>query len=160
MISIRPIQSTDNPKLAMIIRRTLTEFGADKLGTVYSDPSTDSLSDLFVSPQSIYFVAEEKGIILGGGGIYPTQGLPTGTCELVKMYLSPGARGKGIGRQIIDLCFDFAKKNGFEQIYLESMPELAHAIAIYEHLGFRKINSPLGQSGHYNCDIWMVKSIQ
>jgi len=159
MITIRTIRATDNAPLAVIIRQTLAEFGAAKHGTVYYDESTDHLSDIFDVPNSAYFVAEENGIVLGGGGIYPTQGLPSNTCELVKMYLLPEARGKGIGRKIMDQCFAFAKKQGFEQIYLESMPELAHAVTIYERLGFRKIKSPLGDSGHYSCDIWMLKNI-
>ena len=160
MISIRSIKSTDNAPLALIIRQALAEFGADKPGTVYTDPSTDYLSKIFDNKSSIYFVAEENGIILGGGGIYPTQGLPEGTCELVKMYLTPQARGKGIGRKIMDECFAFAKKAGYQQIYLESMPELAHAVAIYERLGFERIGTPLGQSGHFSCNIWMLKSIK
>ena len=159
MINIRPIRSTDDKYLAIIIRQTLAEFGADKPGTVFFDQSTDALSNLFDNNQSSYFVVEENGSILGGGGIYPTEGLPSGTCELVKMYLSSKARGLGIGRKIMDQCFTFAKKMGYQQIYIETMPELAHAVKVYEHLGFQRIKAPLGKSGHYGCNIWMIKSI-
>ena len=43
----------------------------------------------------------ERREMVGGGGIYPTKGLPEKTCELVKMYLLPVARGKGVGKMII-----------------------------------------------------------
>lgn len=86
-ITIRPIQPSDNPDLALIVRNTLVEFGAANPGTVYFDSTTDSLFELFQVPNAAYFVAEANGKILGGGGIYPTEGLPEGTCELVKCTL-------------------------------------------------------------------------
>jgi putative acetyltransferase len=86
-IIIRTIQATDNFVLAKIIRNALEEFKANKPGTVYFDDTTDNLSEVFKTAGSIYFVAEENGTVLGGGGIYPTQNLPAGTCELVKLPL-------------------------------------------------------------------------
>ena len=62
----------------------------------------------YFKPRSHYFVAEINGEV-GGGGIYPTDGLPEDTCELVKMYLLPQARGAGLGRTLIEKCIDKAK---------------------------------------------------
>ena len=155
---IRPIQPSDNPFLARIVRDTLTEFGANHPGTVYYDATTDALSELFQKPRSVYYVAEtEEGQITGGGGIYPTEGLPEDTCELVKMYLSPEARGKGLGRSIIERCLETAKSYGFKQIYIESMPELKQALKIYEKFGFEYLPAQLGNSGHFGCKLWMAR---
>ena len=96
-IQIRRIQPSDNPHLALIVWNTLAEFGAANPGTVFFDPTTDALFELFQTPKAAYFVAETEGKILGGSGIYPTEGLPEDTCELVKMYLLPEARGIGLG---------------------------------------------------------------
>lgn len=157
-ILIRPIQSDDNIALAQIIRKALEEFGANHPGTVYFDDSTDHLFELFnATPQSQYLVAEKDGKIMGGAGIFPTEGLPKHTCELVKMYLLPEARGKGLGKQMINLCMELAKEKGFEQMYLETMPELKKAIDIYEKFGFTFLNAPMGNSGHTGCDICMIK---
>ncbi|MCG7859353.1 GNAT family N-acetyltransferase, partial [Flavihumibacter sediminis] len=98
---IRPIQPGDNPELALIIRTALTEFGANKPGTVYYDESTDHLFELFQTPGSCYFIAEENNQLLGGAGLFPTPGLPEGWGELVKMYLRKEARGLGLGRKLI-----------------------------------------------------------
>ena len=46
---------------------------------------------------SVYYVAQYQDLILGGGGIFPSDGLPYDTCELVKMYLVPEARGLRTG---------------------------------------------------------------
>lgn len=158
-IIIKTILPEDNKALAKIIRNSLEEFKANKPGTVYFDETTDNLSEVFKTPNSIYFVAEADGVLLGGGGIYPTQNLPAGTCELVKLYLSNAARGKGIGKLLMEKCFTAAKDLGYKKMYLETMPELNIAVPMYEKMGFTYLQSPQGNSGHGGCDIWMIKDL-
>ena len=159
-ICIRPIEARDNKSIASIIRTALEEFGANKPGTVYFDASTDDLYNLFKNQSgSVYFVAEENGVLLGGAGIFPTEGLPEGVCELVKMYLAKEARGKGLGQKMIQHVMNWAKENGYKTVYLETMPELAKAVKVYEHFGFEYLNGPMGNSGHCGCDLWMSKQL-
>jgi putative acetyltransferase len=158
-ITIRSIQPSDNPELAVIVRNTLTEFGANVPGTVFFDPTTDALFELFQTPKAAYFVAEANGKILGGGGIYPTEGLPETTCELVKMYLLPEARGLGLGRSLIEQCLKTAVAHGFQQIYLETLPELKLAVKVYEKYGFEYLTAPLGNTKHFGCGLWMLKKL-
>jgi len=159
MIFIRPIQPSDNVLLASIIRNTLKEFGANHPGTVYFDNSTDHLYEVFRADRSYYFVAEMDGRIVGGGGIFPTSGLPVDTCELVKMYLLPEARGIGLGRSILEKCMESAREFGFSRIYLETMPELNLALKTYEKMGFTYLCSPMGNSGHFGCDLHMIRDL-
>lgn len=160
-ISIRTICEEDNQPLAAIIRKTLEEFGANHPGTVYFDPTTDALFQLFSNtPGSVYFVAEKGGVIVGGGGIFPSHGLPPDTCELVKMYLLPEVRGLGLGRKIIEACIQFAKDSGYQNIYIETMPELKKAMDTYEKFGFVYLDGPLGQTGHFGCELWMLKKLE
>ena len=158
-IQIRPIQLTDNAGIAKVIRATLEEFGANKPGTVYFDESTDHLYELFQVPGAIYHIALLNDEIVGGGGIYPTAGLPSDTCELVKMYILQRVRGIGLGRMLIQKSLDFAKEVGYRRVYLETMPELKQALATYQKFGFQYINQPMGNSGHFGCDLWMLKEL-
>jgi putative acetyltransferase len=158
-IIIRNIQPSDNPELAVIVRNTLTEFGANVPGTVYFDPTTDALFELFQTPKAAYFVAEANGKILGGGGIYPTDGLPENTCELVKMYLLPEARGIGLGRTLIERCLEAACEMGFQQVYLETLNELHLALKIYAKFGFEYLKAPMGNTKHFGCGLWMLKKL-
>jgi putative acetyltransferase len=158
-IRIRNIEWSDNAQLAVIVRDTLTEFGANVPGTVYFDPTTDALYELFQTPRSAYFIAEMEGKIVGGGGIYPTENLPSDTCELVKMYLLPEARGIGLGRMMMERCLETAQSNGFEQVYLETLPELKQAVKVYEKFGFEYLCAPLGNSKHFGCGLWMLKKL-
>ncbi len=159
-ITIRNIELKDNVAIAAVIRAALTEFGANKPGTVYYDPTTDHLFELFQTEGgSVYYIAEIDGTIVGGCGIFPTEGLPTGTCELVKLYLSNTARGTGLGKKLLLQSMQWAKENGYTQVYLESMPELSKAVAIYENVGFERLTQAMGNSGHCGCDIWMLKKL-
>ncbi|PZR27345.1 MAG: GNAT family N-acetyltransferase [Citrobacter freundii] len=158
-ITIRPIRQSDNAALAVIIRNALEEFGANHPGTVYYDASTDALYELFREPGSGYFVATKDEELLGGGGIFPTAGLPGDTCELVKMYLRPDARGTGLGKKLIETSLDFARNAGYKNVYLETMPELKPALKVYEKFGFKYLDGPLGDSGHTGCSLWMSREV-
>jgi putative acetyltransferase len=159
MLIFRNIQKEDNAVIAGIVKNTLAEFGANHPGTVYYDPSTDTLFEVFQTPRSVYFIAELDGKVIGGGGIYPTAGLPDDTCELVKMYLLPKGRGLGLGRTLIEKCITAAAENGFKKIYLETMPELKQALKVYAKFGFEYLKGPMGNSGHTGCSLWMLKEL-
>jgi putative acetyltransferase len=158
-ILIRDLEQKDNALLALVVRNTLKEFGADHPGTVYFDKTTDALYEVFQAENAAYFAAEIDGKLVGGAGIYPTEGLPVDTCELVKMYLLPEARGIGLGKKLIAECLKKAKQNGFNRVYLESMPELSQALKVYEKFGFEYLTKPMGNSGHFGCSLWMLKEL-
>lgn len=158
-ITYRNIKEKDNKELADLIRSVFREFNIDRPGTVYYDPTTDNLYELFKTTGSVYWIAEEKGTMAGGCGIYPTPGLPEGCAELVKFYLLSTWRSKGIGRMLMEKCFESARQIGYTQLYLESLPELSKAVSMYLKSGFRHIPHALGNSGHFGCNIWMVKDL-
>ncbi|MFC6099859.1 GNAT family N-acetyltransferase [Olivibacter domesticus] len=158
-IIIRVIKDTDNVALAKILRNSLDEFNVPQEGTVYTDPTTDNLYALFKPSNSIYYVAEEDGVILGGCGVYPTEGLPKKCAELVKFYLSNQSRGKGIGKMMLEKCFTAAAALGYTHLYLESFPQFEKAVSMYEKAGFEMLSGPLGNSGHFACTIWMLKKL-
>ncbi|MES2703062.1 MAG: GNAT family N-acetyltransferase [Bacteroidota bacterium] len=157
--TIRPLERGDNMAIAAIIRSVLAEFKADKPGTVYYDPTTDDLYTLFATEGARYWILEEDGAMAGGAGVYATAGLPDGCCELVKLYLLPAGRGKGYGKLLIEKCFATARELGYKQVYLETMPELKMAMSLYERCGFKYLDGPMGKTGHYGCDLWMLKEL-
>lgn len=157
--TIRVIQPEDDAVIAAVIRAVLEEHGVNRPGTAYFDDSLQHMSDFYLTANSIYLVCLTEGKIVGGAGVYPTEGLPPGTCELVKMYLLPQARGKGLGKALITQCMDFARQKGYTNMYLETMPELQAAVRIYDKLGFTLLPHALGNSGHFSCTIRMIREI-
>lgn len=156
---IRELKEKDNKELAQMIREVFHEHEAPQCGTVYSDPTTDDLFTLFKKLKSVLWVAEINQKAVGCCGIYPTNALPEGCAELVKFYLAKEARGKGIGKELMQKSVSFAREAGYKQIYLESLPHFDTAIAMYEKEGFIRLNEALGESGHSTCNIWMLKSL-
>lgn len=154
-MTIRPIKQSDNSILAAHIREVFEEHDAPKIGTVYSDPTTDDLFSLFKEDRSVLWVAADGDQVYGCCGIYPTEGLEDDTVELVKFYIPARYRKLGYGRDLLAKSIASAHEMGYKKIYLESIPQYARAISIYEKLGFKMIDHPLGNSGHCGCDIWM-----
>lgn len=155
-VSIRQVNKEDEPILASIIRTTFEEFNAPRVGTVYSDPTTDNLFDLFNRSAAELWVAVINNQVVGCCGIYPTEGLPEKVAELVKFYITASARGYGIGKMLMNKCIQTAKEFGYEKLYLESMPQFSNAVNFYKQLGFSELDRPMGNSGHTSCSIWMM----
>jgi len=158
-VIITPVEEKDNLSLARMIRKVFEEHDAPRQGTVYSDPTTDNLSLLFQTPRSVLWVAKIQNENVGCCGIYPTKGLPLNCAELVKFYLTREARGRGIGRELMEYCIQSAKDFNYTQLYLESLPHFSRAVSMYEKQGFVRLDHPLGQSEHTACNIWMVKEL-
>ncbi|GHS93556.1 N-acetyltransferase [Bacteroidia bacterium] len=156
----RKIEKYDNLPLANVIRTVFEEHEAPQKGTVYSDPTTDDLYRLFGAEKSVLWVAVVEQEIVGCCGIYPTDGLPENCAELVKFYLSVHARGKGIGKTLMEKSIESAKEFGYKRLYLESLSQFSNAVRIYEKQGFVRIDKPLGKSGHITCNIWMIKELE
>ncbi|GAA4274639.1 GNAT family N-acetyltransferase [Aquimarina gracilis] len=158
-IKIRTIKREDNQIIAAVIRSVLIEMGVPKVGTAYEDKALDMMFETYGQVRSSYFVIEENGKVIGGGGIAPLENGDADTCELQKMYFLPKARGKGVGHKMINVCLDFAKNQGYVKCYLETMPYMKAARKLYKKMGFVELEAPLGNTGHYSCQAWMIKEL-
>jgi putative acetyltransferase len=157
---IRRIREDDDKRIAEIIREIFVEYDMPKTHTVYDDADTDRQYDVFRDePRSVLWVAEENGEILGSCGVFPTSGLPAGWCEIVKFYMSKEARGKGIGSRLFDRAQHSALCLGYKTAYLETFPQFAKAVGMYERFGFKPIDHQVGNSGHTATSIWMTKQL-
>ena len=155
-VAIRPIRSEDDAAMAAIIRTVMPEFGASGCGFAISDPEVDWMSRAYAEPRHAYFVVERDGAVLGGGGIAPLAGGDGDTCELRKMYFLPGARGIGAGAAMMARCLQAARDAGFTRCYLETLTGMDAAMRLYERSGFRRIDAPMGATGHGGCNTFYL----
>lgn len=153
---IREIEPRDNSEIAAVIREVLVEMGVPKIGTAYEDKSLDDMHSTYQNKNERYFVVEEDGKLIGGCGIAPLLQADESICELQKMYFLPVARGRGIGGEMMKKCLDFARGAGYKQCYLETLPYMEDARKLYARTGFRSLDKPMGDTGHYNCTMWML----
>ncbi|MBS2017965.1 MAG: bifunctional helix-turn-helix transcriptional regulator/GNAT family N-acetyltransferase [Deltaproteobacteria bacterium] len=162
---IRPIEARDREAVASLIRTVMPEFGAKGPGFAINDPEVDDMVTAYAAPRSGYFVvtrAAEKGRgdrVVGGGGFAPLEGGDKGTCELRKMYFLPEVRGLGLGQAVLDQCLAGAARARFRRMYLETLAQMAQARALYAKNGFVAIDRPLGSTGHFGCNRFMVRDL-
>ena len=100
-LTLRPLTAEDNPAIAAVIRQVSAEYGltADK-GYTVADPNLDELFQVYSQPGAAYWVVEQNGEVVGGGGVAPLGCSEPDICELQKMYFLPAIRGKGLAKKL------------------------------------------------------------
>ena len=157
--TIRPIRPEDNPQVALIIRQVMTEFGAVGQGYSIQDDEVDHMYEAYPAEDSVFFVVESQGQVLGCGGIGPLKGGDSDVCELRKMYFLPELRGSGMGSYLLQLILDAARAAGYRRCYLETLEHMHQARRLYRKYGFKLIDAPMGNTGHTGCNSWMVRDL-
>jgi ribosomal protein S18 acetylase RimI-like enzyme len=114
-----------------------------------------------------FFFFEQNGIAKGYMRInakhaFPLDSFKDRKCiELVRLYVLKEFHGTGVANELMDFAFDFARKNGFQIIYLSVWEYNFRARGFYEKHGF--LNSgvendfPLGSTPQ--TDFWFVKNL-
>jgi putative acetyltransferase len=103
-----------------------------------------------LDPGGCIFLAEEDGKILGSAALIPEG---PGEYELSKMAVTPDARGRGIGKLLLEACLQQARLFSAGRITLYSNHQLENALAMYRSFGFRDI--PVGDSPFATADVRM-----
>ena len=67
-------------------------------------------------------------------GLRPIE--PDGCCEMKRLYVSPGARGLGLGMALVDAIIREALRIGYSEMRLHSLPTMVEAISLYRKAGF------------------------
>ena len=149
---LRRLEQKDNSAVRDIIRTVMPEFGASGQGFAIHDKEVEDMMAAYSRLRCAYFVWEENGKPVGGGGVAPLEGGDADTCELKKMYFLPEGRGKGLGQAVLSECLKAAKELGYKYCYLETFNTMNSAMKLYERNGFKKIEGPCGSTGHFSCD--------
>lgn len=155
-MTIRLIEPKDNVALSKLIPSVLTEFGAVGEGYACADPEVLDMFSAYQEGNTAYWVVEIGGKIVGGGGIGRLQEKEKNYCELQKMYFLPELRGKGVGKKLIVKALEFARTRGYSHCYLETLPNMKPAQALYKKFGFDYINNRMGNTGHSKCPVFML----
>ncbi len=157
----RPIRPDDNEQVAKLIRTVMTEFACVGEGYSVMDAEVSEMYEQYNHDKAAFYVLTKTGEdkILGCGGIGPLNGGDAETCELKKMYFYPVIRGLGLGRNMVELCLDSARKIGYKRCYLETVDRMMAAAALYKKMGFKRLEAPMGSTGHVSCEGWYLTEL-
>ena len=56
-------------------------------------------------------------------------------------------------------CLAKARELGFELCYLETLTGMDNAIALYQKVGFKSLDKPMGDTGHGGCNRFFAKTL-
>ena len=147
-INHRIARNTDIPQIKKLIYATRLEFGLQA-------DNDNALNDIETNYQRGYFgviLDESKNVI----GTFALKHESDTQCEIQKMYLTPGARGKGWGKWMLHFLMEKAKANKYITIRLETANSLKIAQALYRKNDFQEIVDSELSSG---CDKRFILNI-
>jgi len=93
----------------------------------------------YAAPRGALLLARDTaGAALGCAALRPLGN--DGVCEMKRLFLVPEARGTGLGRALAEAVVAAGRERGYREIRLDTLPSMASAIALYERLGFARID--------------------
>ncbi|XP_047378143.1 probable N-acetyltransferase CML1 [Sciurus carolinensis] len=104
---------------------------------------------------SCYWVAECEGKVVGTVSALPVADPPLGKKQLQLLHLSVAVehRGKGMAKALVRTLLQFARDQGYNEIFIETTKMHYSALALYQGMGFQKT----GQS--FYGMIWKILAI-
>jgi len=110
----------------------------------YGQPSNLEQSRAFIAERmagnesAIFLVEDESGEVLGFVQLYPTFSSIDAhrTWLLSDLFTTPAARGRGVGRLLMNTARDFGVETGAKGLMLETATDNFTAQGLYESLGW------------------------
>lgn len=146
MITIRPMQS-DSESDRACVRALLEEYlqwleaEVEQAFGVAIDSEAmlaDYMANLdsFQPPEGALLLAVDGEDAVGMGSL---RRITAEMGEIKRMYVRPGYRGRGLGRQLLGGLIDEARERGYAAVRLDSGPFMQSAHGLYRSMGFREI---------------------
>lgn len=135
------------------------EYGAE-LGRVLGFTAT-SVSvagpEHYRRPHGAFFIVDLDGGVMGCGAVR-TVTLPDGwrAAELKRMWLAPGLRGRGVGRDLLHRLHVTARELGHDRAVLDSRRELEPALRLYGAAGYEEV-PPFNDNP--DATVWMARPL-
>lgn len=87
----------------------------------------------YAAPEGRLLLAQEAGAVLGCAAL---RRVDESTCEMKRVYVRPAARGRNLGRLLVEAILREAKLAGYARICLDVLPEFTAAQQLYAAMGF------------------------
>jgi putative acetyltransferase len=112
----------------------------------------------YAAPRGALLLAKVNGEVAGCCALRPLDSSDyVNAAEMKRLYVRPGFRGLGLGRQLAEAILDEARIDGYDSVLLDTLDDMEIARAMYEELGFREIppyyHNPLAGAHYLKVDL-------
>lgn len=137
---ILPAESrTDLKDMAALFRAYAASLPVD-LGYQGFEAELAGLPGKYAPPAGALLIARApSGEAIGCVAMRPIEG--ERTCEMKRLYVTPAARGMGLGAALVRAIVERARGAGYEEMRLDTLPTMQAARAMYAHAGFLEIDA-------------------
>ncbi len=146
----RPACNGDAEAIRAVVFDALLEYGLapDPTGT---DADLDDIERHYWRNGGWFVVIENAdGEVVGSIALHRHDG---DTAELRKMYLTRAARGRGVGRWMLEQALAEARQRGYQRVLLGTATVLREAVVLYQRYGFKPITADAVAP---RCDLMMA----
>ena len=135
MVEVRPLVSSDWPAVAAIFAEGIATGHATFETTV---PDWEDWDQRHLLEHR--FVAEIEGEVAGWIAVVPysSRAAYRGVGE-ESVYVAERARGRGVGRALLEKLIDSAREGGLWTLQAGVFPENRGSLALHRSLGFREV---------------------
>ncbi|PWR25644.1 GNAT family N-acetyltransferase [Zavarzinia aquatilis] len=145
------VEAPDQPDVIPLIR-ALDAFHSE----LYPAESNHFLDiEAMKSERVTFVVVRLEGMAVGCGALARD---PAGFAEIKRMYLAPAARGRGLGRHLLQFLLSCADDEGLTPVRLETGIHNAEALSLYRSLGFIE-RGPFGAYGVDPNSVFMERKV-
>jgi putative acetyltransferase len=129
-VEITPFRPEHARGFRDLVVSTLAEFGFNE------DPEIDAdLADPQGHYDAVWIAVDKDNSVVASVAM---RRLDAEAVELKRMYVRPEARGKGLGRRLLDTALTWAREQRAERVVLDTTEEMQAARHLYERAGFRR----------------------
>lgn len=151
-VEIREVDA-NHPDARQCLRAYFAEL--DRRSATGYDPAAGISAEPheLTPPAGCMLVAYRRAEPLGCGAVKHHPGEPS---EIKRMWVSPAARGLGIGRRLLSELEERVVRSGATIAHIETNTILAEALALYRSVGYREV-APFNDEPF--ADIWLEKRL-
>lgn len=143
-VSIQQCDSSEDFLLAKELIMEYTRWLGFDLAFQNFDQEIDNLREMYNKRDGGLLLAMMNGLAVGVAGV---RRFNKTDCEIKRMFVKDGNRGKGIGQLLLTKCIELARAVGYDNIKLDTTDLMKPAIKLYSQNGFVEI-SPYRYNPH------------
>ncbi len=110
----------------------------------------DNFQKVYVENCGLFLAVMDDDKLVGTGAVKKLDGK---TAELKRLWLLEEYHGQKIGYQVVSRLLDFARKQKYERVWLQTSLKQERAISFYKRVGFYKIPNYRESMDNYSMEI-------